>query len=216
VAGVLHDLTESGLVFRTGSGDAASYRAANEEELGTLTKSEDAEGLDEMVWAIIYREGPLRHETLSKLVRDDRLAEVLERLKSRGTIKVRAQGGDQQYAAEELFIAQHAAVGWEAAVFDHFQAMARTIAARLASRASGSVEDQIGGSTYSFDVWPGHPNEQEALGHLARFREHTSDLRARIRRHNEAHPRPKRVSSVTVYGGQVVVGSDEDEENADI
>jgi hypothetical protein len=65
----------------------------------------------------------------------------------------------------------------------------------------------VGGSTYSFDVWPGHPLEREALSQLAEFRERTSSLRERIRAVNEQSARPDRFWTVTLYAGQSVMDS---------
>src|ERR1041384_4748843 len=49
VRGVLHDLTESGLVFATGSGPRSVYRAATEEELGRLRQFTQGR-VDELLW----------------------------------------------------------------------------------------------------------------------------------------------------------------------
>src|SRR5688572_15849961 len=59
VRAVLHDLSESGLVFSAGTGRDASYRAASDEELATLQQHRGPEGIDELVVALMYREGPL-------------------------------------------------------------------------------------------------------------------------------------------------------------
>src|SRR5688500_10558456 len=62
VRGVLNDLCESGLVFRLGAGKSAAYRAATADEIAELRQRTD--GLDELVWMLIYREGPLAEQTL--------------------------------------------------------------------------------------------------------------------------------------------------------
>src|SRR5690606_10359936 len=103
---------------------------------------------------------------------------VMERLCAAGHVQKQASETGVLYEAKSLFIPQKAAAGWEAAVFDHFQAMVRTIAARV-NESEAARGEQIGGSTYSFEVWPGHPYHAEALGQLKRFRERASELRAR-------------------------------------
>ena len=208
VGGVLHDLTESGLVFRTGTGPATTYRAATQEELGKLSQLGDSAGFDTLLWALIYREGPLSAAELGKRTRQTGLDAALERLTSLGHVRKVARGDEVVYEAEQLYIARHAPAGWEAAVFDHFQAMVKTIAMRVTD-PEGDAE-QVGGSTYSFEVWEGHPYEQEVLGQLAQFRQRTSELRARLRAYNQAHTRPQRFAQVTIYGGQCVVHSEED------
>ena len=106
---------------------------------------------------------------------------------------------------------ENATTGWEAAVFDQFQAVVRTIAGRL--RAEGSpMESAVGGSTYSFEVWSGHPHESEVFGLLRDFRERTGSLRKKVREHNGAHQKPARFTEVTFYGGQCLVEQGELEE----
>jgi hypothetical protein len=80
--------------------------------------------------------------------------------------------------------------------------MVKTISARLAGPSE--QPPLTGGSTYSFEVWPGHPFEAEVLGQLEGFRERMSALRQRVREYNHEHPQPSRTVHVTVYGGQCV------------
>lgn len=202
VRGVLHDLCESALVFRTGSGAGTAYRIARQEELGQLRGNDEGKGYDELVWVLVYREGPIGREALGKLTRTKDLDAVLERLVGAGRVRVQA-GDEPTYSASDFFVPKDAPVGWEAAVFDHFHALVTTIAAKLAD--DGSRRDQIGGSTYSFDVWPGHPLEREALAQLSEFRERTSKLRERIREYNAAANRPDAFLTVTLYAGQSVL-----------
>jgi hypothetical protein len=212
VRGVLHDLCESGVVFRIGSGDGTGYRAASEDELGILSGA--ASDSDELIWAIVYREGPLGLAELRRLVPGPGLDASLARLRESGRVSCEqtAQGG--QFSATQFFVARGAPSGWEAAVFDHFQALVRTIAARL--RAGPSERETVGGSTYSFDVWPGHPLEAEALSQLQRFRTQISDLRQKIADYNREHPHPPRYSALTIYLGQFVQEESVQEETTDV
>jgi len=202
VRGVLHDLCESGLLFRMGSGIRTAYRVVTQEELGSLREGADQDGTDELIWVLIYREGPFTFEALDKrtCVRD--LRGMLDRLMARGRIRRSENDGEPIYSASEFFVPVNAAVGWEAAVFDHYQALVKTITARLTREAPESRGDEIGGSTYTFEVWPGHPMEAEVLGQLERLRQATSDLRSRVRAYNAKHPRPTAFAQVTFYGGQ--------------
>lgn len=211
VAAVLHDLTESGLVFRTGTGPSTTFRAATHEELQKLSESESEPGIDELLSAFIFREGPLTAEDLKKFARGADVDSALSRLMNAGRIRCVDQNGERVFSAERLYIEAHAAVGWEAAVFDHFQAMVKTIIRRLLAPEQGG--DQVGGSTYSFEVWDGHPHQEEALQHLARFRQATSELRARIRKYNDMHGPPPETLRVTIYGGQCVVPVSEESDD---
>lgn len=62
--GVLRDLCDSQLVFQAGQGAQTVYRAVSEDELGALRAFRAGDGLDELVWAIVYREGPVSREQL--------------------------------------------------------------------------------------------------------------------------------------------------------
>ncbi|GEM_PF-2067766 len=55
VGAVLRDLVSSGLVFTTGQGDNAIYRATSEDDLQRLLDADSADSLKAMAWAFIYR-----------------------------------------------------------------------------------------------------------------------------------------------------------------
>ncbi len=201
VGGILHDLSESGFVFRVGAGPSIAYRAATKEDLAALAGSRDRDGMDELLWAIVYREGPISLAEIEKRVRRGDLAASLARLMSAGRIRESLAGEEKTYSSNRFFVPVDATVGWEAAVFDHFQAVVGAICGRL----GGSHAATTGGSTYSFDVWPGHPEESVVLGLLADLRKRTSELRARVRAYNDTHERPPEYQHVTFYAGQSAV-----------
>jgi hypothetical protein len=203
VRGVLHDLAESGLVLRLGSGASAAYRAATSEELDALSRCEAVDGTDELVWAIVYREGPLGLDGLSKLVRAKDLEAILARLLATGRIAKDEKDGVPVYSSRQLVIGGGSVTGWEAAVFDHFQALVRTIAVRLRTMGEKPERNVVGGSTYSCEVWQGHPLEEEVFRQLEDLRARASDLRARVRAYNDEHRGPRARSEVTLYFGQV-------------
>lgn len=210
VRGVLRDLCESGLVFSSGQGPTTVYRAASEDELRALRLLHSNDGLDELIWAIVYREGPISKERLTNLPLEPvDLDSALSRLASAGRITVSGEGAAAQYRADSLFVPVGAPVGWEAAIFDHFQAMVRTICCRLRDeRVTSNNGDTVGGSTYTLDVWPGHPLEEEAYATLGRLRSLLVDLRHRIEAYNEAHAPPEQHNQVTLYVGQCLIPQD--------
>jgi hypothetical protein len=205
LSGVLHDLTQSGLVFASGSGEQMVYRAASEEELGELARLSSVQGLDELLWVLIYREGPLSEaELATRLGRPlGELGEALERLTGDRRVQ---RGRDGRLSALEFVVPLDATVGWEAAVFDHLQAVVQTICQRI--QASGSnVPDTggrtpVGGSTYSFDVWPGHPLLDEVRGQLDALRTRLSELRARVDSYNKSTDVPAEYEQIVTYIGQ--------------
>jgi len=213
VAGVLHELCDSGLVFRSGSGARTVFRAANADELGSHAlhrgDSEHGEetGREALLWALIYREGPLDRHALGQLVRSDALDATLFALLDKGRIEALERDGRKLYAAASFQKPLQAPGGWEGAVYDHFHAVVKTICAKLVQEPS----PHVGGSTYSFEIWAGHPLEDEVLGQLAAFRRRSSELRARLKDYNANHEAPSDTRHVTLYAGQCVIAHDDEE-----
>jgi hypothetical protein len=208
VRGVLRDLCDSGLVFCTGHGPNTVYRKSEEEELQTLRQMRSNDGLDEFVWAIIYRQGPLTKETLVTQyhLEATELEPILDRLVATNRIEVASTEGGVSYRAESLYIPVGATVGWEAAVFDHFQAMVKTICCRLREeRVAPERGDTVGGSTYTLDIWPDHPLATEAYTTLARLRADLVALRQRIEAHNATQGVPTQYHQLVLYLGQCVI-----------
>jgi hypothetical protein len=201
-------LVESGLVFMTGTGEDALYRVASESELGQAAASDRR--ADALVWALIYREGPLTRAQLGDrlTLEEPALEAVLAYLVHAGHVEREERGLETLYRSERLVPEAHAGAGWEAAVYDHFQAVVRTVCARLdRDTAREGYREYIGGSTYSLDIHPEHPLRSEVLGTLAAIRAQLGDLRTRVNEHNAALPqsqRPQR-ERVVVYAGQCVL-----------
>jgi hypothetical protein len=199
VRAVLHDLVQSGLVVDVGKGPAARYRLARDEEL--LARQE--QGKHALIHAIIYRHGPLSIEALaartgmSALALEPVLATLVERggVVQRGTL----------YWARDFSVLLGDGVGWEAAVFDHVQAVVQAVLQRLAGESPAGT---VGGSTYTFDIWDGHPLQAEVEGTLARLRNELTALRANVEAHNARAGLPASYRQVVVYGGQAMINRD--------
>jgi hypothetical protein len=209
IRAVLHDLCESQLLFSSGVGNGTSYRAASEEELASLKRKQGPEGADELLLALMFREAPLTVAETAQKVQAE-VAEVeaaLGRLLAAGRLeRIQPEGASEpRYRARQLVIPLGAPVGWEAAVFDHFKALVTTILGRLREDRAAALEDQIGGSTYTIDVWPGHPLADETYGALARMRAQLSELRARVLEFNAEREVPDVHNRVVIYVGQSVI-----------
>jgi hypothetical protein len=213
IRGVLHDLCDSGLVFYSGHGPGAVYRAASDDELGALRQFRTQEGLDEILWAIVYREGPVTEERLASLahlsIAD--VASALARLVQTKRIERVDAGEETVYRTSSFLVPLNSPIGWEAAIFDHFQAMVKTISCRLREDATTASRDCVGGSTYTLDVWPEHPLEAEARAALAQLRGMIGDLRRRIEEFNAANPPPERHTQVVLYVGQCLIPQGQEE-----
>ena len=205
VSGVLHDLVNSGLAFRSGRGDNAVYRAAAEADFAAANGS-GSEAAEWLVWLSVYRKGPL---TLAQVVEATRLPSAaceaaLTTLGEHGRI-ARSDDAEPQYESKRFEVPLGEPQGWEAAVLDHYQAMTSAICAKLADRGS-RARDVTGGSTWSLDVWAGHPLEEEATKTLARLRAELEDLRSRVDEHNAHNESDAARQRVVIYVGQYVRG----------
>jgi hypothetical protein len=214
VRGVLRDLVDSALLYQTGRADATSYRAADPKE--TFGRRRDPETLDRFVQAAVYRHGPVARAALRELVpiEDDALLDAsVARLCAEQAIHRDGTDDEATYDSETCVIAFGDPVGWEAAVFDHYQAMVMALVSKLRlGRRSAALSDQIGGSTFVFDVWQGHPMADEILGYLKAMRVAGMDLRKRLEEHNRAHARPLETAPLRVvaYVGQTVQEEESD------
>jgi hypothetical protein len=208
VSGVLHDLVNSGLTFRSGRGDGAVYRAAAEADFA-VANGGGSDAAEWLVWLTVYRRGPL---SLSRVAEATRLPpavceKALFELGEQGRIGQAEIDGQIVYRSERFEVPLGESQGWEAAVLDHYQAMTSAICAKLAERGAGArAKDIVGGSTWSLDVWPGHPLEEEATKTLARVRAQLEELRTRVDQHNEQNASETPRQRVVVYVGQYVRG----------
>jgi len=211
VRSVLRDLCESQLVVADG-GAKPTYRAASEEELLALRSTPATEGQEDLLVALMYREGPLGLAEIAERARsEEALVEgMVQRLVAAGRLQQVGEGEAALYEARALVIPLGSPVGWEAAVFDHFKAMTKTILVRLANQGVTSLDDVVGGSTYTIDIWPGHPLEEEVRGTLKQTRAALSDLRARVRSYNRSQTRPEDYERVVIYAGQCLVSEGRD------
>src|SRR5688572_14379948 len=206
LSGVLNDLVGSGLAYRSGRGGSALYRAAAASDLALGTAVEQGDAYEYLTWLMVYRSGPLDAAAVAELGRLDPVAcrEALERLVATGKVRALESEGATRYVSSELTIPLGTSQGWEVAVLDHFQAMVGAISAKLGAATRSAASDVVGGSTFSLDVWDGHPLEREALQTLSRVRAQIESLRGRIDAHNaQTTPGPGQ-KRVVYYMGQYV------------
>lgn len=218
VIGLLRDLVSAELVFQSGSGHGMAYRIARSDELPPRPADDD-ERFGRLMWVAIQRFGPIDLERLLKFVpaHPDAARKAVDGLVAQGRVTAsRGESDAVLYSSDECFIAPEDPAGWEAAVFDHFQAVVATLAARLRMRAKDPY-DWTGGGTFSFEVWRGHPMFDEAVGLLSQTRSRARALRERIRDFNGKHSsNGEHPLRVVFYLGQSLIGNEEvDEEESD-
>jgi predicted transcriptional regulator len=214
VRGILNDLVESGLIVRSGRGDDTRYRIATAEELrdlGAFDESRPQDAHAALVWVQIYREGPLSFERLAQLVplSSAALEAALESLAAAGRILRESRDGVERFKAEHVLIPVGESAGWEAAVADHHRAVLNAIAAKLSKHTrTSTATDEVGGTTLTFDLWPGHPREQEVRALLRSTRERVLPLWAEVEAYNQEHAE-QQTYQVHYYCGQYLVEEEE-------
>lgn len=214
IAGVMNDFVHSGLAYRAGRAETAVYRIAAEADFGDASSREQAHSF--IVWLATYRHGPLSPAELAERTGLGR--ESVESALRELTASGRASRDDVsgRYSSDHFEVPFGTEHGWEAAVLDHYQALVSAIGMKLGlGREAAHLKDAVGGSTWSLDVWPGHPHEAEAKGTLARLRTSVEELRIRIDAFNAGHERPEPKERVVVYLGQYLRQNEESEHERD-
>lgn len=212
VAAVLSDLVRTGLVSRTGSGPSAVFAPTSEESRRLLAKEGKQESMIAMVWLdVCHHPRTTWGDVSSRLGLDElTVTELIAKLDAEGRLQRDQDGG---LVAEPFVIPVGAEAGWEAAVFDHFQAVAGAIAAKLRHGAPQSaVTDTTGGATLSFEVSAQHPFLQQVLNLLSETRQKTDELWDAVQRENERCPIAEEdVERVVFYFGQFVKKTENDQ-----
>ena len=207
VRSVLNDLVDSELLRPDGHDDSARLEAVDAQ--GKPGTSQPAT-LDAMILVALHRAGQLAPHELAAHVPAGgaELEASLTRLADAGLVYLSQHGGQKRYGCENFAIAFGDEAGWEAAVFDHYQALVAALVSKLRSGPRrAELADHIGGSTFAFEVWDGHPMRDEVLGFLKRVREQGIALRRALEQHAASTPMPQGVEPlrVTAYVGQNVV-----------
>ncbi len=219
VGAVLRDLVASGLVFVAGQGANALYRATSDQELQQLLDADSAESVKAMSWALAFH-----HRGISVSEVASRLS-VQEVLVEAAFVALLAEGrvlseplDPSRFSAKTLLLPVGASSGWEAAVFDHFKAMAGAIASKLRAGAPRSKQaDVVGGATLHFEISAGHPHEEEVLNLLGSHRAAVNALWQRVCAYNAERAIPESdIITVCHYFGQNVMGAENEEGNADV
>jgi hypothetical protein len=216
VRGILNDLVETGLVYRTGRGHETVYRLAAHEDLARALGSARTEADAAIVWVTVYRNGPIGADALGERLGLDavKLQPLLQRLIDEGRIVRDGSAADAPLRAESCLIQASEPAGWEASVLDHYGAVVGTVCARLAGTAGrAGNSDAVGGSTFSFDVWDGHPYRERVRSLLQKTRADTAALWDEVRAFNTRTDKPEKHDCVTFYFGQNVQAEGTNEEH---
>jgi hypothetical protein len=219
VKSILRDLVETGLVYQRGRGEACTYRAAPDADLEHEAPARDLESLAALSWVFVYREGSLKASELAQRLGLDRAAlePVVSGLLRDGRLRVEIDDAvDPTYSTRRCLLPLGDAAGWEASLVDHHLAVVSAVCTKLRNGQTRALPpDQVGGSTYSFDVWPEHPFDARVRALLAETRVRLSELWNQVAEYNTQVLRPDSgVAKVTFYCGQSVVGELEPRDEA--
>ncbi len=201
VTTVLNDLVGSGLAYVSGRGASAVYGLTPETDRLRHSQVEERQALTHLIWQLVATG---RSETRAGLqaqiqVEPGEFDSAFEELRRDG----RVSENDGLLTAESLDIPVGSEQGWEAAVSDHFRAVATALAAKLRTGRS-EHGDRIGGATLRFTVHAEHPHEARVYGLLDRFRAELEQLWSEVTDWNAKHPPPEDAPKVTFYIGQHV------------
>lgn len=202
VVGVVNELVHCGLLYSSGHGLATQYGVTSDAERQRFTRTSDAEALANMALGAIYRcPGIERTELCSKLnVPELDLDVALARLADDERISVRGQS----LFAPTFQIPVGDERGWEAAVFDHFQAVATAISTKVQLKASNApAAELVGGTTLRFEMSRSHPKLDRVLALLSQVRTLTDEAWDEVYAYNARHALDDEERlNVTFYFGQ--------------
>lgn len=208
LASVLNDQVESGLIYSSGRGAGTLYRVTSEEELQQALESDSGENLEALVWIATYRYGPIgAAELAAKLGLDaEAVGGALRRLAAEGRLQSEETGASPVYTCLTVVLPVGTPFGWEAALWDHYTALVQAMGVKLEQGRTRTLPaDETGGSTYSFEIWPGHPFEERVRSLLREHRVDLSALREDVERFNRKHGIPASGhTEVVFYFGQSV------------
>lgn len=210
VGAVISDLVHSGLVERSGSGDASSYRIGGNGNGAQLAARAMPGAASALIWATVFRNAGLTRAELAELLGQELalVQAVVDDLLAQNRISER-QG---RLHAELLIVPVGADEGWEAALFDHYHAVVRALSTKLRiGKAHSQKSDVVGGATLTFDLHRAHPQRAEVYALLASVRTQLNALWEQVEAHNRAHPIPEgEAEEVCFYFGQSCHGGEDE------
>lgn len=185
VGAVLTDLLQSGLIEKSGSGAKTRFSVPSLAERKKAAALQNADAVVAIVWVAIYRGTQSAAGLVQGLgLERARVDAAIERLRSQN----RVSGDDDALRTSGVVVPVGDERGWEAAVFDHYQAMVTAITHKLNQGARSRADDVVGGATVTFELDEDHPLRDEVRGLLSRVRGDVNDLWLRVREQNAERP----------------------------
>ncbi len=209
VGAVLNDLVASGLVYCTGKAESAIYGLTSEADLHAVATDRDLRSIANVVWLHAFLgEGRTEADFAARLmIPPPVVSKAVTLLLQERRLK---QGPDGSFLATDVVIPVGATEGWEAAVLDHFRAVASVIATKAASGKASAETDEVGGATLTFNLYPGHPQEKAVRALLSSVRAQANALWQAVTAHAAERPRTDDDFKVTFYFGQTIQEADDE------
>jgi hypothetical protein len=203
VGAVLNDLVNGGFVYVTGRGETARFGLSSDADVLAMAGDKEIRSVANIVWLRVFLGQERSVEALcAYLDADVTVVEgVVRSLIDDGRLRKEADGS---LVARNVLIPVGSSDGWEAAVLDHFRAVATAIAHKASGAPQSASSDEIGGTTLSFTVYPGHPFEEQVRSLLRTVRASIHELWGNASEYNQAHPVPENATRVLFYCGQLV------------
>lgn len=207
IKGVLQDLMKARLISKTGQGLDSTYEITSEKS--RMAGSNDpVQAAASLVWVAVNGHSPARREDIERLVpmEDALLNDAIEELVEQGRLMEEVVDGELVWSCDSCVIPFDSSIGWEAAVFDHYQTMVKAILNKLERGKQARFTDVIGGSTYKFYLSEEHPMRTEVLALLQETRARAGALRERVTQYNKDHAlSAEDMDEVLFYTGQTVI-----------
>ncbi|HEX4336350.1 MAG TPA: hypothetical protein VH062_10585 [Polyangiaceae bacterium] len=207
VGAVLSDLVNNGFVYVTGRGETSRYGLSSDADLHAMAVDKGLRSIANIAWLRVFLGTERTVEALATYLDADVsvVENAVKSLMDDGRLRL---GEDGLLVARNVVIPVGASDGWEAAVLDHYRAVATAIAQKAAGAPTSATNDEVGGTTLSFSVYPGHPFEEEVRSLLRTVRASVHDLWTKASDYNQAHEVPENAARVLFYCGQLVAASE--------
>ena len=216
VGAVLNDLVGEGHLSKTGRGLNTYYTVTDSAALAHLDELERNVSQRAILWSVIYRLGVCSFDDIVEQIRWDPVVveERLQELADEDKVDIFYEDNKRRFEAAPFLVPVGSQAGWEAAVFDHYQAMVNAITKKVRSgNLSSRDRDRVGGATLSFDVYDGHPFEEEVRDLLPTIRAEVNELWDKVTDYNKATPPPREFERVWFYFGQYTMDNVRNEES---
>ena len=222
-SGLVSELTRQGVSNKVIADMFGMARRSYRQKVHRLGDS--ASGRGATLWSTVHaflveRECSTRAEVLERFKQDDEVSVrgILNDLVENGLVVRSGMRDDTRYRAateEELRDlgtgsgkGDQQAAGWEAVLVKHHHAVLNAIAAQVTSGSrSPSRGEEAGGTTLTFELWPGHPKERAVRELFAQTRAAALPLWEEVNESNKTETRS--LYQVHFYFGQHVVADDE-------